>query len=438
MMIKIKLPQSLKFIILALVFTGLGVISTQFYLNKKEPAVSSASQEVYEDKYLAFISEIYDKLVENYWEKTEEKKFVETFVLAIEKLTGQPQNLKRLDKQNLIAKIDQIINQDITDEAKKKEFVVTMADMVLANMQPFGRSRLYMKKDEQALRDNVQNKTETDYYQILGVDKDANLEEINQAVEEKKQIAEKDPSLENKQILEQAKKAQQVLTDDRARQLYDTANIAPTMEYELISPEIFYIHLTKFSPTTLEELQRVTEKVDSGDQLDTLIFDLRDNIGGAIDGLPYFLGPFIGNNQYAYQFYHQGEEIDYKTKIGWMPSLVRYKKVIILINENAQSSAEVMASVLKKYNVGVLVGRTTKGWGTVEKVFKLDNQIDKQEEYSMFLVHSVTLRADGQPIEGRGVDPTINIDDPTWKQQLFDYFNDQKIVNAVEKIWNQN
>jgi len=316
--------------------------------------------------------------------------------------------------------------------------VVTLSDMVLANLQPFGRSRLYVQKDEQELRDNVQNKTETDYYQILGINKDAGSEKINQAVDEKKQIAQNDPTEENKAAYEQAQKAEQVLTDDRAKQLYDTDNIAPTMEYKLITPEIFYIHLTKFSPTTLEELQRVTEKVDSGDQLDTLIFDLRDNIGGAIDGLPYFLGPFIGNDQYAYQFYHQEEETDYKTKMGWMPSLIRYKKVIVLINENAQSSAEVMASVLKKYNVGVLVGRTTKGWGTVERVFKLDNQIDELEEYSMFLVHSVTLRADGQPIEGRGVDPTINVDDASWKQQLMDYFNSQEIVSAVETVWNKN
>jgi len=120
MEIKIKLPQSLRLIILAFVFVGFGVSGTWLYFSKKQPSVLSSSQERQQDKYLSFISEVYDKLVENYWEKTEEKKFVETFILAIEKLTGQPQNLKETNKASLIAKIDQIINQDITDEAKKR------------------------------------------------------------------------------------------------------------------------------------------------------------------------------------------------------------------------------------------------------------------------------------------------------------------------------
>jgi C-terminal processing protease CtpA/Prc len=96
-----------------------------------------------------------------------------------------------------------------------------------------------------------------------------------------------------------------------------------------------------------------------------------------------------------------------------------------------------MASVLKKYNVGVLVGTPTKGWGTVEKVFDIDHQIANNEEYSMFLVHSVTLRADGQPIQGRGVEPHININDSNWQDQLYEYLPSQDIVSIVEEIWNK-
>ncbi|KPJ70546.1 hypothetical protein AMJ51_01600 [Microgenomates bacterium DG_75] len=174
--------------------------------------------------------------------------------------------------------------------------------------------------------------------------------------------------------------------------------------------------------------------MDKGGELDTLILDLRDNVGGAIDGLPYFLGPFIGAEQYAYQFYHQGEKTDFKTRTGWLPSLVRYKKVVVLVNEGTQSSAEVMAATLKRYNVGVVVGASTKGWGTVEKVFALKTQIDPNEKYSMFLVHSLTLRDDGEPIQDKGVDPTININNPGWEEQLMAYFNYPELVEAVKEI----
>jgi C-terminal processing protease CtpA/Prc len=147
------------------------------------------------------------------------------------------------------------------------------------------------------------------------------------------------------------------------------------------------------------------------------------------------LGPFIGQDSYAYQFYHQGDKVDFKTKTGWLNSMVRYKKVVVLIDENSQSTAEVTAAALKKYNVGAIVGTTTKGWGTVERVIPLDNQIAKDEKYSIFLVHHVTLRDDGMPIEGRGVDPQISIKDPNWKKELMERFNDAELVKAVEEIY---
>ncbi len=93
-----------------------------------------------------------------------------------------------------------------------------------------------------------------------------------------------------------------------------------------------------------------------------------------------------------------------------------------------------MASVLKKYNVGVLVGTTTKGWGTIEKVFSIENQIDEDEVSSMFLVHRVTLREDGQAIEGQGVDPMVSFNDKNWKRELSKYFGDTAIIEAVSEV----
>jgi carboxyl-terminal processing protease len=177
------------------------------------------------------------------------------------------------------------------------------------------------------------------------------------------------------------------------------------------------------------------DKADKTSTLDTLIFDLRGNVGGAIDQLPYFLGPFIGPESYAYQFFHQGIKEDFKTKTGWLNSLVRYKKVIVLIDNEAQSTAEVTAAALKKYNVGLVLGTTTKGWGTVERVIPMDNQFSEKEKFSMFLVHRVTLRDDGQPIEGRGVDPQVSIKDPNWKKEVMTRFNDSELVKAIEEIY---
>lgn len=395
----------------------------------------TAAFPIYKDKYVAFLFEVYDLIKENYWDKISDDQLCNLYVLGAEKLLTQPQANPPKDKAGLQKMLEKIL-KEINEEEKKKEFSTNLADIVLANLQPFGRSRLYSQKEETQLRNTVENKNpDVNQYQVLEVSEKASPQQIKQSYEKKSEELKKDNSPEAQQKLAQVNRAYQVLADTDARRVYDESGVEPTMEYRLLTSNIFYIHITKFSPTTIEELLRVTAKMDGQpDSLNTLIVDLRDNIGGAIDGLPYFLGPFIGNDQYAYQFFHQGNKQDFKTKLGWLPSLVRYKKVVILINENAQSSAEVMASVLKKYNVGVLVGTKTRGWGTVEKVFEIKQQIDPSEKYSAFLVHSLTLREDGQPIEGRGVDPVIDIADPNWERQLYAYFSNQELVNVVKKL----
>ncbi len=390
-------------------------------------------QQEEKNEYLAFLQELRQIIQENYWDNMTESALVKIHVLAIEKLTSMPLGSQVQTYEQLDQKVLEVLDE-YQDESQKQEFTAQLADIVLANLQPFGRSRLYSRQLKQELEQKVNNiDPEADHYQALEVEKNADQETISQVYEQKKTELEGAEDPQSQQKLAEVEAAYQTLREEETRQRYDEAGVNPTMEWKLVNPQVYYVKIKQFSPTTVQELAEVAQKVDDRDEtLDTLILDLRGNIGGAIDGLPYFLGPFIGNNQYAYQFMQQDKITDFKTRTGWLPSLVRYKKVVVLIDEETQSSAEVMASVLKKYNVGVLVGTTTKGWGTIERVFPLENQLSSNEEYSVFLVHHLTLREDGQPIEGNGIEPMISIEDPQWQQKLSRYYSDPEIINAVE------
>jgi len=408
-------------LILAAFGSGFGVKSIW---KQNKPEVKSETKDV----YTGFALEIWDKVKENYWEKITDDDLSNIYLLAVDKLSGVSHGLISRNRSG-VERLLTDVNKDVGAD-KKKEFYVTLGDMVLANLKPFGRSRLYAQKDEKALSQVVNNiDPGSDHLNTLGISKNATDQQVLEAFKEKT----KEATTEAKKA--EVKKAYEVLKDSTSRQNYELAGVEPTIDYEQLSSTIFWVHLTKFSPNSLDEFVRVMDKADKTTTLDTLIFDLRGNIGGAIDQLPYFLGPFIGMDTYAYQFYHQGEKEDFKTKTGWLNSLVRYKKVVILIDENAQSTAEVMAATLKKYNVGVVLGTTTKGWGTVERVIPMDHQIASDEKYSIYLVHRVTLRDDGQPIEGLGVEPQISIKNPNWKKELLQRFNDQGIVRAVEEIY---
>ncbi len=416
-----------------LVFVLGGLVG--FIVRPKIRSSFDKTQSSSKSPYTAFVLEVWDLIKDNYWDTISDEALANLFISAADRLVLQPQNLKNKNRDGVEKMVEETL-KDIKEEEKKKEFVVRMVDSVLVSLQPYGRSRLFTQKEERELSENVQNVSKVDYYDALGVDKQASLDDIQENYKKKAAELKEETSRsqEAAEKLAQVEKAYNILKDEGARKLYDVAGVEPTMEYKFLKPDIFYIRLTKFSPTTVEELQRVSEKSDQNPQASVLILDLRGNIGGAFDGLPWFLGPFIGFDQYAYQLFHKDEKTDFKTKMGWLPSLVKFKKTVFLVDGNTQSTAEVFASVVKKYNVGVLVGTPTKGWGTIERVFELKNQISSDEKYSVFLVHSLTLREDGQPIEGKGVEPTVNITNPNWEEELYSYFHYDELVEVVKGL----
>ena len=316
----LKLNPYLKLVPKILFIFILGGISG-YLLTQKIPFKNPLTKP--ENKYVSFVSEVYNTINDNYWNKIEEKTLVSLFVRNAETLTSQLQVNKIENKPQLDNLIEKLTNNYDTDN-KRTEFVASLVDLVLASLDPAGRSRLYTEKERESLSNNVNNiNPSSDLYQNLGLGKKASEDDINKAYQD---LSEKyDPlinkSPEAKEKYEQVQKAFSVLSDIDSKDLYDTKGVEPTMEYKLLSPSVFYIHITKFSPTTIDELTRVTKKVEGKDNVDTLILDLTDNVGGAIDGLPFFLGPFIGYDNYAYQFFHRGEKEDYKTRSGWLDSM---------------------------------------------------------------------------------------------------------------------
>ncbi len=412
-----------------LLFFALGVIIGRSYY-ESNGSFGLSKQNV----YAQFLLEIYDTVKDNYWDKIDDKKLIKLYTLGVEKLTGQPPDTTPADRDELKQMLTEVV-ENIPEKDKQKNLAVTLGNLVLANLSPFERSRLFTSKTEKELRDNVSNIDKTvDLYKMLGVDKNTPPDKIKQTYDQKVSELTKDTSPAGQKKLAEANRAFATLGRADSKKFYDQNGAETTVISRVIEPDIFYLQLKKISPQTFDEFQKVTASVDNQPQLTSLILDFRGNVGGSIDILPYFLGFFIGQDQYGYELFHQGEPQAYKTKTGWLPSLAKYKKVVVLIDGQTQSSTEVITATIKKYNVGVVIGSTTKGWGTVENTFPLKTVIDQEESYSAFLVHSLTLRDDNQPIEGRGVDPTIKLSDKNWPEQLMAYYNYEPLVAAVKQV----
>jgi len=393
------------FLVLILIFT----IAYAFF--QKHASIVKTQAEKNTPK--AFLSEVYDKIKENYWEKIEDEKLVEAFKSVSASLGKKlPAEVKTKDEL--------IKNLDYSKAA-------TIAAQVLASLPPVGRSGLFTEKQEQQLKNTVNNVDPSkDLYKDLGVAKGASEAVVEQAFQKKQ--AEASP-----EELKKITYAKEVLTEKDTKERYDKGGIEPTIFTKIIG-DTLYLQFKKFSPTSLDEFQKAFD-AQRERPLDSLIFDLRGNIGGAIDSTAYFLGYFIGKNQSAFEFYKKGDYLPFRTPTDKLPSIAKYKQIVVLVDNNTQSSAEMMVATFKKYHLGLVLGSSTKGWGTVERVFPIDNQFDPANKYSLFMVHSITLRDDNQPIEGRGVDPDIKLTDKNWNQQLYSYFRNQDLINALKRVY---
>lgn len=389
---------------LSLIFV-IGVAFGYGYLTKAQLPSIPIQQEKNTPK--AFLSESYDKIKENYWEKLSDEELTQRFKDASSAL-GYP-------------------------EKPDREQAIKMVAHVLANLQPLGRSGLFTTKQEEQLKNTVANiNPEKDLYKDLGLAKGASETAVTEAYQKKEDELKQDKTAEAQEKLRQIAYAKEVLTKKETKQRYDAGGVEPTIFTKVIGKTL-YLEFKKFSPTSLEEFQQAFE-AHKDKNLDSLILDLRGNVGGAIDATAHFLGFFLGKNTLAFEFYKKGEYLPFRTPTEKLATISKYKQIVILIDNSTQSSAEMMAAAFKKYHIGLVLGSTTKGWGTVERVFPLENQLDPNEKYSMFLVHSITLRDDNQPIEGRGVEPDINIKDSEWEKQLFSYFRNKELIEAIKNV----
>lgn len=422
---------------LAVVIVAVVVAGGWYYFAHRAPQqhIAYKTPEEAKDVFVRFDMEAYDKIVKNYWASTTDAGLASHFQLSLQKAlnTAVIPPLPSNDRAGVASMIAKAMEQATSTEVRKQLAVNTLV-VALYNLPPIGRAQLLSAKEETALRQAVSNvNPNKDLYQNLGVDKTASKADIDAAYAKKAAELAASTTPEAKTELKQIAYAKQVLTDPNTKDLYDAAKVEPTISRNIMGKTL-YVDMTRVSPTSFIEFGRAILAASTTPGLDSLILDLRGNLGGALDFAQNFLGLFLGNTQFAFDLFHQGDFQAQRTVQNKFDELARYKDIAVLTDNMTQSTAEVTTAAMKRFHLAHVVGDTTRGWGTVENTFPLETVIDPSEKYSMLLVHSLTLREDNQPVEGRGIDPDVSIKDPKWKSELSKYFSSDSLVEALKKV----
>ncbi len=429
-------PNLIAWILIAAILIGAAVFAAvKIKQSKSTPAAAQTK-----NTYLAFTDEVYDTIQKNYWDNISDQQLTKLYQDASDKLLGKHVPLPSPNKAGLETMMTQAMAGFTIQQ--QNLYASLLSANVLNNLPPTGRSALYTQASQQALMYELNNiNPNQNLYADLGLGQNASPQQIQQSYQQQSAALNKQNTPAAKQKLAKINNAYATLSQPSSKQLYDTQGIQATIVNKQLSSEIFYMHFVRFSPSTsIKEFTDAVNSVSSQPpKLDTLIFDLRGNIGGYLDIIPQMLGFFVGQNQVAYQFLHQGNYQSFQTTANVLPALARFKHIVILIDGQDQSSTELLAGALKKFNVGILVGNKTFGWGTVEneQPFSISNQFDFNQIYSVHLVTALTVVQGQPPIQDNGVLPDIDVGDKAWPTKLTAATGNAALTSTVKTLIDQ-
>jgi carboxyl-terminal processing protease len=156
-----------------------------------------------------------------------------------------------------------------------------------------------------------------------------------------------------------------------------------------------------------------------------IILDLRNNGGGSLGDVVDMSGLFVG----------KGPVVQVKSNHS-APNVLRAQPnndspsytgpLVIMVNQNSASASEILAAAMQDYKRAVIVGSTTYGKGTVQKMVSLDDMVDPMARLHMMsdtaggqsgsigslkLTMEKFYRINGGSTQLKGVTPNIQLPD---------------------------
>lgn len=148
--------------------------------------------------------------------------------------------------------------------------------------------------------------------------------------------------------------------------------VAPTVESKFIKEKgVGYMMISSFAEPTAMQFDREIEKLEKNN-LKGLVIDLRGNPGGLLETAVDMLSRFVSDKVVVKMRFRDGREEVARSPGGQLHQFGY--PVVVLMNEDSASAAEIFAGVLKDYGKAHLVGNHSYGKASVQNVFPLIDQ----------------------------------------------------------------
>jgi carboxyl-terminal processing protease len=138
--------------------------------------------------------------------------------------------------------------------------------------------------------------------------------------------------------------------------------------------DVAYFRIYSFNSETAESLKRAVADAEQeiGPRLRGLIIDLRDNPGGLLNQSVAVSNLFLTEGRVVSTHGRHPDSHQYFEASG--DDIANGKPIVVLVDGNSASAAEIVAAALQDNRRAVVVGSNTYGKGTVQTVLPLPNQ----------------------------------------------------------------
>ena len=152
---------------------------------------------------------------------------------------------------------------------------------------------------------------------------------------------------------------------------YGILKLSDFLENESKDYNCAYIKLNRFTRGCSEEVRKSLLDLESKEEIDNIILDLRGNPGGLLNESVDLCNLFIPQNEIVVSTKGRNTDWDkiYKTKKK--PYNIE-TPLIVLVDQYSASASEIVAGTIQDLDRGVVIGFKTFGKGLVQQTRKLD------------------------------------------------------------------
>lgn len=177
---------------------------------------------------------------------------------------------------------------------------------------------------------------------------------------------------------------------------------------EMISEYVGYIKVTGFKKNTPQQFMNALERLTSNG-VRALIFDVRDNGGGIVPSLSECLDPLLPEGVIATAEYKDG----HSETIVYSDETMLDIPMVVLVNKNTASAAELFAASLRDFASAYLIGEKTYGKGVMQET----TEFNKNGAVILTVARYKTSLSDCYDGVGIAPDLTLANEDPETDDQ---------------------